>query len=638
MAMDVRIVKGKPAPGGSARFWQEKDNKSLARKFIDWCNRIESLNWDRRWELFKYYRYLTGQTGYYTYSYSSVSRPASVTNLLRSKFTAPVKNIMGMAYSSLNNRVYKNHVALQVCPDAGNNDAVLQSKKQTRYLDAFFADGMWPLVEECGLDSACTGSGFLKIDTGFDGKSICKTVIKPDEVIVDPAEASINHVTTLGLRLFVNKYELADVPAFAEYRDAILKAPSAELGFANESSVDLTDVIVLRQGYHLGDDDQGVTVLALDPDICLKIDRAALERFPVAKLTCQPLGFWGKGLVQDSLPMQRAHDRISRAIEENMIRFAWPKALIPNGSGINEGEIAAASSLFIHHNPNMPPGFVTPTAITPDQFRYQENLEQGILNLWGVSEQQAAMKPLGADASGRARLAQDQIDDRRNVQLLQNLEMFIEDAGYLAIEAMRKIKPKMIMVGKAKQEIDYPKFEKTVKIRAFPISNIPQSVAGKQDWIDRAFRENRISKETKTRLEGMPDIDGEIDLLDAGADLVIHTLDQIVEEGKYIPPTGIGNLQEAYEKTAARIQFEIRRKVIDDTRLSQLWLYLSAIDELMGEATAASQPAAPTIAGPPQPGAGPTMPGAAAGPSPTPIAPGAAPEAPTLPAAFPGAT
>jgi hypothetical protein len=304
-----------------------------------------------------------------------------------------------------------------------------------------------------------------------------------------------------------------------------------------------------------------------------------------------------------------------------MVRFAWPRVGVIKGSGLNEGEIASGSSMFYHHNQGMAPEFVTPVTITEDQFRYHDQLEASILDMWCVSGQAVGSDPLGRDASGRARLAQEQLDDRRLVPLLQNLEDFVEQIGYLLIEAARKVKPSFVTVGKARQEIDYPRFDGKVRIRAFPLSNIPQSIAGRQDWIDRAFAQGRLTKEDKDRLEGMPDVEGEIDLMSASSDEVVHALDQIVEEGKYQPPTGVGDLQMAYAKTQARISYE-KRRGLDDDKLSLLFQYLAALDELLAEAEPAPQPAA---AGLPSPG-----PMAPAG-----AVPGVAPSGSTLPGAFP---
>jgi hypothetical protein len=611
MALPYRIGNKTVAP--TVRWWLALD-ANIGAEMTAWCNKIEANQWGRRFDLLSYYRYLTGRPGYFSYNYSCVTRPVEANRYGRAKWTAPVKNILAMAYSALNARVYKNRVALQVCPDAGNQDSRDEAKTQTRYLDALHANGFWDKVEECGFDSVCAGKGFLKIDTGLDGKEICRTVIKPDELIIDPTEASVNDVQTAVIRLFCNRYVVADM--FPDKAKEILLAPPAELGFAYSGAVDTSDVIVLRDGYHKGDKDCGVHALTVG-DCLLKCEREEIERFPWAELVCQPLGYWGKGLVEDSLPMQRAHNRLSRAIEENMVRSGWPRVGIIKNSGVNEGEIAAGSSMFFHYNKDMAPAFIAPTVITEDQFRYHAELERGILDQWGVSEQQVAGTGVGADASGRARLAQDQIDDRRHVPLLQHLEDFIEDCGYLEIAAARKIKPKLVLVGKAKQAIDYPGFSKDVKIRAFPMSSIPQSVAGRQDWIDRAFAQNRISAETKTRLEGMPDIDGEVDQMTASSDLVTWQLDQIIETGKYLPPTGVGDLRLAFTKCQTRIQYETRHE-LDPDRLSLLYQYLASVDEMLADAE-------------PPPVMAPGM----AGPGAVPPPGGAAPEGPTLPANIP---
>ncbi len=612
MALPYRI--GAKTSGPTRRWWKEQDS-TLARELSAWSNKIEANQWGRRFDLLSYYRYLTGRPGYFSYNYSCVTRPVEANKFGRAKWTAPVENILAECYSALNNRVYKNRVSLQVCPEAGNQDSQDEAKQQTRYLDALHAYGFWDKVEECGFDAVCAGKGFLKIDTGLSGKEVIRTVIKPDELIIDPTEASVNDVQTAVIRLFCNRYVIADL--FPEYAKEILLAPPAELGFAYSGAVDTSDVIVLREGFHKGDKDCGIIALTCG-DTLLRCERKEVTRFPWAELTCMPLGYWGKGLVEDTLGMQRAHNRISRAFEENMVRLGWPRVGIIKNSGVNEGEIASGSAMFFHYNKEMAPQFINPQVINADQFKYQADLKQAIRDYWGVSEQQISGNGIGADASGRARLAQDQIDDRRHVQLLQHLEDFIEDCGYLEIDACRKVKPKLVLVGKAKQSINCPVFGSDVKIRAFPVSNIPQSIAGRQDWIDRAYAQNRISAETKTRLEGMPDIDGEVDQMTASSDLITWQLDQIIEKGKYIPPTGVGDMRLAFTKCQTRIQYETRQE-LDPDRLSLLYQYLASVDEMLADA----EPPPPV--GMPGPG----------GPGTVPPPGGAAPEGPTLPAAIP---
>src|SRR4029079_16505364 len=130
-------------------------------------------------------------------------------------------------------------------PEAGNNDAVQTSKVQTRYLDAMFSS-LWQKMEEAAQDAYTAGKGFALVWNGLKGKSIETWIVKPDEIQVDPGEAATGAVTTFGVRLFVNTHTVAD--AFPDHAEAILKAPSAELGFS--TSAITSDVIALRLAWH----------------------------------------------------------------------------------------------------------------------------------------------------------------------------------------------------------------------------------------------------------------------------------------------------------------------------------------------------------------------------------------------------
>jgi hypothetical protein len=587
--------------GGAA--WFAADRASVGRALRVWCDKIEARDWGRRFDLLSCYRYMTNTPGgWIGFNYSAVGRPvtAAFQSYRRATWTAPVKNIIAICWDALLNRVYKSRPGMVVATTDGTQESQQTARDRTRYLDAMFADGFWPLVEECAHDAAAWGSGFMLIEPDADRDEIVKLVVKADEVIVDQAEAASNNVQTLAIRLFVNRHKMAD--EFKSDPDkvaAIMAAPKAELGFYWANDLDTTDVIVMRLGFHLGDEKCGRRTLTVG-DYVLSDDIKELTRFPLCKLTHKRLGFWGKGSVQDSIGLQREHFRMSGAIWENMRRAAWPRVGVPKGSGVNRGDIQGASGQFYEFNPGLKPEFEVQQATRPEQFVYVDKLEHDIMDVWGLSEQAAGQDQIGNDASGRARLAQDQIDDRRHVAPLQHLEDFVTDCAYAFVASAEVVRPKLVADGRTAQSLNYPGF-KNVVMRAFPVSQIPQSIPGKQAWIDRAFAEGRISREMKTRLEGMPDIDSEVDMITAPLDNVDAALDRIVSGSQYTPPSGIGDLMLAFDRTQRRILLEQKRQLQTgtptDAVIGQLFRYLSAINEMQDEAKAAAMPPAPTLPG-----------------------------------------
>ena len=591
-------ISGRYKPGaskdkrlqGNERVW-EASEKDAARVLQSWCDNIEAAQWDQRFTTMTYYRYLLGRPAYYGYNLSAVARSASVDRYKRATWTAPTKNIIAQCYRTLDARIFKNRPALMVVPDAGDYDQQFAAEEQTRYLDAAFADGMWPLVEEATQDGSCVGSGFVLVDVDHDGECIRKRVIKQDEIIIDPAEGATNSVKQLAIRSFVDKYELLE--QFGDDPDAVAAinaAPKAELGFNWDTGFN-TDMVVLREYWKWSDDGKTGCHILATKDYCFKWEQKPLKRAPLAKFTFHNLGYFGKGGVEDSLGLQKEHNRFSMAMWENARRMAWPRWFIPAGQGINEGELSDTSAGFVHYKDKPPESQVGKFA-EQEQFEYLSNLERGIKEMWRVSDQAAAGLPLPGANSGRARIVQDQLDDRAHAPLLLHLEDFVTDLGYLLVAAAEKVKPTYTLRGRTAQQLKYISFGDNPCIRAFPESNIPQSIAGRQDWIDRAFGQGRIDKDTKTRLEGLPDINGEVDLLTASEDSVRKACYDMLKTGKYIPPTGFGSLPKQLEYVQSKVLLEQNKPTPPpQKKLSLLYRYAAALADLIGEAT--PQPSAP---------------------------------------------
>ena len=607
MTVQARYVpQPKKQLAGKERVF-EASEKDAARVLTGWCNAIEDNAWDLRFETLTYYRYLLGRSSsYFGYNYSAVARSATTDRYRRATWTAPTKNIVGQCYRTLDARVFKNRPALMVIPDAGDYDSAFAAIEQTRYLDAAFADGIWPLVEEATQDGSAVGSGFVLVDVSRDKKCIRKRVIKRDEILVDAAEAATGQVTQLAIRTFENKFDL-----LAAYGDdpeavkAINNLPKAEIGFNWETGFDTSDIVVLREYWSLpkGDEKFGRHILAgnnytfLYDDKFEPINEAAAGA-PLAKFIFHRLGYFGKGGVEDSVGLQREHNRFSAAMWENARRMAWPRWFIPAGQGINEGELSDASAGFVHFKDKKPESQVSEFAKS-EQFEDLQMLERGIKEQWRVSDQAAAGLPLPGTNSGRARIVQDQLDDRAHAPLLIHLEDFVTEIGYLLVAAAEKVKPTYTLRGRTAEQLKYISFGKAPNLRAFPESNIPQSVAGRQDWIDRAFAQGRIDKETKTRLEGLPDIDGEVDLLTASENDVRKACFDMLKTGKYVPPTGFGDLPKQLEYVQSKVLIEKNKPTPPpQKKLSLLFRYAAAISDLIGDATAQAAPAAAPGAGP----------------------------------------
>lgn len=589
---------GKLAALRTQRRWWTASKADVAAQLGAWCDNIERGDWTRRWANLTFYRYLTGRpTAPTSFNYSATARPSAVNVYSRARWEAPRYNVLKQCSDALGARVYKERPFVQVCPIAGDFKARVKSKKLSRWLDASFYDlELWPLIEQCGEDARTWGTAFVKVDVNPADKKIRRTRILQDEIIIDENECNAGPPQRLALRIFVNRDDL--VHAYGdnpEALQAIMHAPKATNGLYFGSDIDYTNVVVLREGWSLPRGKQkGRYVLAVG-NYALADTEWTRESFPLAKLVFSDVStsWFGMGMPEMVLGLQREVDRVMAAAWENMRRAAWPRILLGAGSNVNPGSLGDKSNGIVTYA-GVKPEFIFPEAMSPDMFRYLEDTIRRIKEVFRMNDQ-ATMGVPRRELSGTAIEKAEIVDDSAHLPQLQHLEDFVVDIGVLLIEAAEQCHPTVRLPGRTVQEIkwdDVAISKNSYSLRAFPVGRLSKDMATRQKQIDIWFAQGKISKATSMRLEQVPDIDGFLDLANASGDYVESVLDMMVEEGEYDPPTGYEDPAAAHEMAQSRYLQEKKMKTPQD-RLDLILKYIAALEQLMDETEPAPAPAMP---------------------------------------------
>lgn len=619
------------------RMWWNAPKADAARRLASWCNNIESQQWQQRWDGLTYFRYLTGRSsGPASFNYSPTVRPGRAGVWSRARFEAPHYNVIQQCSDGLGARVYKERPFVQVCPIAGDFKARVKSTKLSRWLDACFADlDLWPIVEQCGEDARTWGAGFVKIDVDPLTKGIRATRIIRDEVIIDENEVDAGGPRRMAIRIFANRDEmLLAYGTNDEARDAIENAPKAESGLYFGTDIDYTNVICLREAWSLpkGSKIKGRYLLTIG-DHAIEDKEWIRTSFPVAKLLFKSVAtsWFGMGMPEMGLGLQREIDRTMAAMWENKRRAAWPRILLASGSNVNPGSLGDKSNGIVNYT-GTKPDFIYPTSIPADLMNDLESNIRRLKELYRMNDQATQGLPR-RELSGIAIEKAEIVDDAAHLPQLQHLEDFVVDIGVLLIEAGEQAKPSVKLPGRRVQEIkweDVQLSKNSYSMRCFPVGRLSKDMATRQKQIDTWYAQGKISKATSMRLEQVPDIDGFLDLVNASGDYVQDTLDMMVEDGEYEPPTGLEDLTAAHEMAQSRYLQEKKFKTPQD-RLDLIMKYIVAVEQLIEEAgpeTSAAQPAGgmpvdpmaggvPPVGIQPPPGA-PPVPGAGIGGVPIP--------------------
>jgi len=599
--------------------WQTANKGEVANKLEAWCNSIEQANWPRRYANLTFYRYLTGRpVAPASYNFSAVARPGSANVYSRAQWEAPRYNVTQQCSDGLAARVYKERPFVQVCPIAGDFRARVKSKKLSRWLDACFYDlDIWDTVEQCGEDCRIWGSAFVKVDTDPVIKKPRVTRLLQDEIIVDENECNAGEPRRLAIRLFANRDEL--IAAYGDDKEcieAIDNAPKAQQGFYFGSDIDFTNVVVLREAWSLPLGKQpGRHVLAIG-DHAIEDEKYTRRDFPIAKLLFKQVStsWFGMGMMEMVLGMQRELDRVMAAIWENVRRAAWPRIIIGAGANVNPGSLGDKSNGIVNVSGGVDNlRFVYPEAISADMFRYREDLIRNIKETFRMNDQ-ATMGTNRRELTGVAIDKAEQVDDAAHLPQALHLEDFVVQIGSLLIQAAEECNPVVRLPGRQVQEIkweDVKLAENSYSLRPFPVGRLSKDMAQRQRQIDTWYAQGKISKATSMRLEQVPDIDGFQDLINASRDHVESDLDKMVEDGEYQPPTGFEDLLAANETAQARYLLEKDMGTPRD-RLDLIMKYQAAIEQLIDEAAPPPPPAPSAL-----PGMQGTMPAGAPAPIPS---------------------
>jgi len=583
-ARNGNASKDKNAP----RRWWNAPKSEVARQLAAWTDSIERGNWSRRWANLVFYRYITGRpTAPTSFNYSATARPSSVNIYSRAQFETPRYNLLAQCSDSLGARIYADRPLLQVSPIAGNQKARVKSKQLTRWLDAIFYDmDLWHEIEKCGDDCRTWGSAFLKIDVDLLGK-IKATRVLQDEIVIDENECNAGEPQHMAIRLFVNRDELAErYKGNPEALEAIRTAPHATNGLYFGSDIDYTNVVVLREAWSLKRGTiKGRYVLALN-NYAFEDKEYDKEYFPLAKLVFKQVStsWFGMGMPEMALGLQRELDRCSAAYWENIRRAAWPRILLAAGSNVNPGSLGDKSNGLVNFT-GVEPKFVVQQAIGADAFRWYEDIARRMKELFRLNDQMS-MGTKRREYSGRAIELSEDIDDAAHMPQAERLQDFVMCIGRLLINAGEKAKPAVRLPGRSVQVIKWEDVEldqNSFDLRVFPVGRLSKSMAERQKQIDTWFAQGKISKGTAMRLEQIPDIDGYQDLVNASRDYVEATLDKMVEDGEYAPPTGLEDLQEALEQAQSRYMLE-KLMGTDQKYLDLILKYIVSVQQLSADA------------------------------------------------------
>lgn len=533
-------------------------------------------------------------------------------------------------------KVFKNKPRPMFLTDGGNYAQQRRAQSLSKFeLGIFQENETYKLVQEhvC-KDAAVMGTGFL-MPYRDRGNRVKHERIFPDEIVVDDVEARWgpprNAFRVKGLHRELLMAEFTD----KESVEKIKHAPALDQSQPQSGK----NMILVCEAWHLPDPytlTGGRHVIAIKGH-SLFDDGWKRPAFPWAMLRWYPrlLGYFGQGSVECLRPLQVEINKLLMKIQEILHYHAQPAWWVPRGARFNKEALGNDLRNVYIYDGTVAPTLVTPAPVPPELYSQVDRLIQKGYDQEGVSVINATgQNPLGPNASGAALEQFNDIESERMVLLGQAYENFMLEVSRLDQEIMQDIDdhPATPAEGGEKTaayEVAVPekgriqRFKwsavkmdrKDYVLKCFPVSSLPQTPAGRIQYIEYLRANGYLGLEEAMDLMDMPDIDASNSLNLASLEAIKWIVSSILDDGTWISPEPEMDLPYSLK----RMQLAYLRAKQDGAPQDRL--------DMMQEWMAACKDLIVSLSAPP-PGAVPPL-------APTPSVPGSAAPAPQVPGAAP---
>lgn len=659
----------KPPPPKDAQWWRAEELGLKPHEILDTlAKQIEDDQDGRREAYREYERMFTGGD-----LHGDVIALIAAGELSQNELANTIETLWA--------QVFKNRIVPAVCTNEADWDEWDRAKAYSRWLEGALdqAEAYETAIPMAGLYSLVYGTGPIRVswkESWDDEKaaSITVTAVNPKYLTVDRLEAKHGVPRSLYYKTHIDRTVLhdtykednSDFCGTPAYRVAGIEAVGAnddeELGIGPSKKCDM---VTVREAWHLpsGPGAKDGRHVIWIKNCTLLDEEYTWETFPFVfmRFGSRLEGFWGESAVKRLGPTQKLLDKLNRKIDESQNVMGVPRILVRN-----------AANIKVAHIDDVPGGILqcddingikewNAECVTPELYADRDNAPRKMRSLLGVSDFEVQQQiPQGMrDVSGaflerwvdqgQARHAMFHRDYENAVVALSYLVMCqakeCQDMGYEMVVASQGYdhnKTSMEMLSFKDVYVD----RKKLKLRVQPMSDLPQTFAGKVEAIAKLRNDAGVQVDPKTvmRMLQVPDVGQVTDMLVSDEEIIMKNLTHMCKTGEYVSPLPFDNLDLIIQMTTRYINNYRLKENADMKKVGLLAQYIDqaiALKKGLGGSDPNAPPPMSTMAalsgmgpqplGPPMPGPGMAPMGPPPGPGMGPVPPPPGPGMPGMP-------
>lgn len=549
------------------------------------------------------------------------------------------QNELASTLETLWAQVFKNKIVPSVAVSEASYDEWYRAKGYSRWLEGTFdrAGVFASVFPRAGLDMLVYGTGCIKVteEDDWDDEDVTHVAcerVSPRQLFVDRIEAKHGKPRTLIQRdwidrhVLISEYEEQFAGAYgksAERVDGIMKCRNDVDHDEDMYTHQSCDMLTVYEAWHLpsrpGKKD-GRHVIWVKG--CTLVDEPwewPCFPFVFMRFGCPDEGFWGDSAVRRLAPTQLLLDKLCNKIDTAQDVMGVPRIIVRRGANIAKAHIDDVPGGILEADDIGGIREWNAQAVQSELYQERDSCPSKMRSLLGVSDfESTAQVPQGMrDISGEflSRLvdqgqARHAMSHRAYEEAVVGLAyMFARKAEDLQERGRKVVCQAPGELQTSMQVIDFKDVwldRKEMKLIVQPMSQLPQTFAGKVDAIARLKQDAGIPLDPKTalRMLQVPDLDGARDMLVSDEECILRNCHHMVRTGEYIPPLPFDNLDLIVKLTTQFINAYRLRKGADMDKVSLLAQYIDDALELKNgleeqQPTDGMPPAGPGGAPPP---------------------------------------
>lgn len=535
-------------------------------------------------------------------------------------------NICAIVVDSMLNKITKNKVRPMFLTEGGSYRQQRRAKRLTQFAEGIFYETKFDtaVAPRVAKDAYVVGDGFIHVYPDWATKRVRIERTMASELFVDTIDGFYGEPCQMTRAKNIDRQKVLE--SFGRKEDgkpdraaieAINRCKNTGKELFGSTYQFVDDGIAVFESWHLPttpDSGDGLHTICIDG---YELFREEWKKayFPFVKVPWKDrmYGWHGGSLVEELIGTQVEMNYLLNMMQRAFRMMAAFKIVTETGTVPDAHFNDKLGTIIKIPKGAMTPQYLTPPAINPQFFEHFERIKSRGFEIARISQLSATgLKPAGLD-SGEAQRVYHDIESE-GLQVPGHIyEQMHLDVIRLAIDVVRdifaekksyKIKAPVSSSGlpglKFLKEIDWKDVQMEddeYVLRAYPMSALPSTPAGRLATINDLARGGFIDGPTARKLMDFPDLSQVETLLGSAENWVMKCLDKAIEDAEFDPPDELMNLQLAETLCVQEISAG-EAAGLEDDNLSVLRDWLQQVKYLQGKAaTAAPQAAQPADVG-----------------------------------------